>query len=129
MEADSEAILESVKRILSQINAVVAEDPDDWAAYLGRARSAVSSLDRIHFFRNTGRLAEQQWIIQVLQDYAYHDADEGNIRDIAEWCQASWLRILRDHPDNIEILTGEHFSVPIFRVATQNFLEILDLQI
>lgn len=109
MEADSEAILESVKRVLAQIDSVVADDPEEWENYLGRARSAMSSLDRIHFFRDPSRLPEQQWLIQVLQDYAYHEADDGSIRDIANWCQTSWLRILRDHPDNVEILSGKNY--------------------
>jgi hypothetical protein len=123
MESDSEAIRDSVKRVLSQVDACVEDNPDDWESYLGRARSAMASVDRIHFFRNAGRLPEQQWIIQVLQGYAYHDADDGNIRDIAEWCQTSWLRILRDHPDNVEILTGTYFVV----VEPQNLILPLHL--
>jgi hypothetical protein len=125
MEADAEAILESVKRVLSQIDAMLEEVPDEWDAYLGRARSIISSLDRIHFFRYPNRLAEQQWIIQVLQDYAYHDADDGSIIEVAEWCQTSWLRILRDHPDDVDILTGKHPQNSKAKLVWQLFHTIL----
>jgi hypothetical protein len=106
-EQDTEAIVASAKRVLTQIDTMLAEDADDWEAYLPGARSAVSSLDRINFIRVPNRLPEQKWIVQVLQDYAYHDSDEGAIQDIAEWCQAAWLRILRDHPGDVTALTGK----------------------
>ncbi|OBT54589.1 hypothetical protein VE04_04033 [Pseudogymnoascus sp. 24MN13] len=61
---------------------------------------------RERFLKDTGRLQEQVWLIQVLQDYSFHDADEGCIQDISQWCQSSWLRVLRDHPNNVTILKG-----------------------
>lgn len=109
MEQDAESIVASVKRLLSQIDNMLADDNDDWQAYLQSARSAISSLDRINFIRAPNRLPEQKWIIQILQDYAYHDSDEGAIRDIAEWCQAAWLRILRDHAGDVTALTGMRY--------------------
>jgi hypothetical protein len=112
MEQDTESVVVSVKRLLSQIDNMLADDADDWESYLPGAQSAISSLDRINFIRIPDRLPEQRWIVQILQDYAYHDSDEGAVRDIAEWCQAAWLRILRDHPGDFAALTGKLPKTP-----------------
>lgn len=73
------------------------------------ARSAMTALDHLHFFRDPARYAEQVWIIQGLQDFAYFDADNGCISDIAEHCQASWLRVLRNYPESVDTLAGKYF--------------------
>jgi hypothetical protein len=85
---------------------VLNEHRGEWEIYLPVARSAIKSLEEVEYFSLPGRLAEQRWMVQVLQNYAYHDSDDGSIQDIADWCQASWLRILRDHPEDVESLTG-----------------------
>lgn len=105
-EEDPENLVEQVKSIVTLLYEVVSSRPYEWETYLASARSAMSALDRIHFFRDPQRFAEQVWMLHGLQDYAFHDADSGAIRDIAEWCQASWLRILRNYPENMETLTG-----------------------
>jgi hypothetical protein len=106
----ADSVIESVKGALTSIGRMLTERRDDWESYLPAARSTISSLNEIDYFSLPGRLAEQRWIVQVLQDYAYHDSDDGSIQDIANWCQASWLRILRDHPDDVECLTGSSLS-------------------
>jgi len=105
--AESEAIIEQIKGVLTILYEVALTRPHEWETYLPSARSAMTALDHIRFFRDPTRFAEQIWIIQGLQDYAYHDADSGCIRDIAEYCQASWLRVLRNYPENVDTLTGK----------------------
>lgn len=102
----SEANLANVKHNLELLHNMLSERPGEWEQWLSTARSATRAIDAMSFLKDTGRLQEQVWLIQVLQDYAFHDADEGCIRDIARWCQSSWLRVLRDHPDNVTILKG-----------------------
>jgi hypothetical protein len=106
MEDDTESLLNSVKSFLSRVDSMLSEDREEWEDYLRPARSAIAVLDRIHFFELAGRVAEQRWIVQVFQDYAYHDPDEGSVQDMAEWCRTSWLRILRDYPEDVEALIG-----------------------
>lgn len=106
MEEDTESLVNSVKTFLTQLHDILVEDVDHWEDYLTPARSAITVLDRIQYFELPGRLSEQRWIIQVLQDYAYHNPDEGSIQNIAEWCRKSWLRILLDHPEDVETLIG-----------------------
>jgi hypothetical protein len=103
----NEDLVDQVKSIASLLYDVVTARPHEWEAYLASARSAMTALDHLRFFRDPTRFAEQVWIIQGLQDYAYHDADSGCIRDVAEYCQSSWLRVLRNYPDNVETLTGK----------------------
>jgi hypothetical protein len=104
---DSEDLVDQIKNIVTVLYEVVSSYPHQWENYVDSARSAMTALERLHFFREHARFGEQVWIIQGLQDYAYHDADTGCIRDIAEFCQASWLRVLRNHPENVDILTGK----------------------
>lgn len=105
-EENPEDLVEQVKSIITLLYEVVSSRPYEWEAYLPSARSAMTALDHIRFFRDPQRFAEQVWMLHGLQDYAFHDADSGCIRDIAEWCQTAWLRILRNYPENVETLTG-----------------------
>lgn len=106
MEDAADSITESVRGVLTSIEDMLTEHRDERENYLPVARSTITSLDEVEYFSLPDRLTDQRWIVQVLQDYAYHDSDDGSIQDIADWCQASWLRILRDHPDDVETLTG-----------------------
>ncbi len=114
-EENPEDLVEQVKSIITLLYEVVSSRPYEWEAYLPSARSAITALDHIRFFRDPQRFAEQVWMLHGLQDYAFHDADSGCIRDVAEWCQTAWLRILRNYPENVEVLTGtlipKHFHL------------------
>lgn len=106
-DQNPEDLVEQVKSIVTLLYEVVSSRPHEWESYIPSARSAMTALDHLRFFRDPARFAEQVWIIQGLQDFAYHDADNGYIRDVAEYCQTSWLRILRNYPENVETLTGK----------------------
>lgn len=109
-DTSNEDLVEQVKSITTLLYEVASYRPHEWETYIPSARSAMAALDRIHFFRDPQRFAEQVWIIQGLQNYAFHDADSGCIRDVTEFCQASWLRILRNFPDNEQVLLGKLLS-------------------
>ncbi|KAG9238643.1 hypothetical protein BJ875DRAFT_510416 [Amylocarpus encephaloides] len=98
--SDNEGLVEQVKNIVTLLYEVVSSRPHECENYIPSARSAIAALDQIHFFRDPQRFAEQVWILQGLQEFGFYDADAGCIRDITEFCQASWLRILRNFPDN-----------------------------
>lgn len=99
-------MIEQVKAVVNQLNDVVASTPHEWEIYLPSARSAMSALDHVRFFRDPQRFTEQIWILHGLQDFAFHDPDAGAISDVAEWCQTAWLRILRNYPEDVDTLTG-----------------------
>lgn len=123
-----EDIIAQVKSVVTQLDGVLSSSPHEWATYTPSARSAIEAIDRIHFFRDPRRLAEQVWVLQGLQDFAYHDPDSGCIRDIAEWCQTAWLRILRDHPENVEALAGRPSS-PRWKFTECNLRLLTNIQL
>jgi len=111
VDSASEDYIAQSKSIVDLLNEVVTDRPWEWETYLDSARSAMNALDHVRFFRETNRFVEQIWILNGLQDFAFHEPDSGYIQDIAVWCESSWLRILRTFPDNEQILTGECFTL------------------
>jgi len=109
-DPNPEELVEQVKSIVTLLNEVVSFRPHEWETYLASARSAMAALDHLRFFRDPQRFAEQIWILHGLQDYSFHDSDSGAIRDIAEWTQTAWLRVLRNYPENADVLTGMFHS-------------------
>ncbi|TGO34175.1 hypothetical protein BHYA_0209g00130 [Botrytis hyacinthi] len=105
-EGNPEDMVEQVKSIITLLNEVVSSRPHECETYIPSARSAVTALEHIRFFRDPARFAEQVWIIQGLQGFAFYDADNGSVADIADFCQNAWLRVLRNYPDNVDVLTG-----------------------
>ncbi|KAF7922824.1 uncharacterized protein EAE97_010988 [Botrytis byssoidea] len=105
-EGNPEDMVEQVKGIITLLNEVVSSRPHECETYIPSARSAVTALEHIRFFRDPARFAEQVWIIQGLQGFAFYDADNGSVVDIADFCQNAWLRVLRNYPDNVDVLTG-----------------------
>ncbi|THV46040.1 hypothetical protein BGAL_0424g00070 [Botrytis galanthina] len=105
-EGNPEDMVEQVKSIITLLNEVVSSRPHECETYIPSARSAVTALEHIRFFRDPARFAEQVWIIQGLQSFAFYDADNGSVVDIADFCQNAWLRVLRNYPDNVDVLTG-----------------------
>jgi hypothetical protein len=114
MEDAADSIIDSVRNDVSDIENMLNDNRDQWEHYLPAARSTIASINQFDFFGLSDRLAEQRWIVQILQDYAFHDSDDGSIQDIADWCQASWLRILQDHPDDVDTLTGVFTNKALF---------------
>ncbi len=111
--SNTEDLIEQVKGVVTQLYDVASSRPHQWQTYLASARSAVVALERIQFFRDPDRFAEQVWVLNGLQEYAFHDPDSGTIADIATFCQTSWLFVLRNFPDNVEALSG--MSIPKMR--------------
>jgi len=109
---ENENLIEQCKTIVAQIDEMLATDPSNFEAHVPGGRSVMTTLDRIHFFRDASRVAEQNWLVAGLQELAYHDPDNGSIGDIASWCQASFLKILRNSPNNVDTLSGKSTSPP-----------------
>ncbi|KAM3085066.1 hypothetical protein ACMFMG_003502 [Clarireedia jacksonii] len=105
-DGGSEDMVEQVKSIITLLDEVVSTRPNDCATYIPSARSAVTALEHLRFFRDPQRFAEQIWILQGLQDFAFYDADNGCVQDVADFCQNSWLRVLRNYPENVDVLKG-----------------------
>lgn len=111
LEDEMEDSIASIKEQILDIDEMLSDYPEEVNDFLSTARSAMTSLDRLNFFRLPRRLTEQVWMLRILQDMAFHDADNGCLRDVADWVQRKWLRILRDHPDDKDILAGMTHSM------------------
>lgn len=107
MSSTSESLIEQSKSIVDLLNEIIDQRPHEWETYVVSARSAMNALDHVRFFRESNRFVEQVWLLNGLQDFAFHDPDSGCIQDIAVWCETSWLRLLRTFPDEEQILTGK----------------------
>ncbi|KAJ8061868.1 hypothetical protein OCU04_009659 [Sclerotinia nivalis] len=105
-EGNPEDMVEQVKSIITLLDEVVSSRPHECETYIPSARSAVTALEHIRFFRDPARFAEQVWIVRGLQSFAFYDADNGSVIDIADFCQNAWLRVLRNYPENVDVLTG-----------------------
>lgn len=103
---DLESYIAFVKSLLSPIENMLATFRNEWASFLPSAHSAMTMIETLQLLRNPQIFAETLWMVQVLQRYAYHDADEGSIKEIVTWCQTAWLEMLQHHPESVEILTG-----------------------
>lgn len=88
------------------ISEMLLNDSDRWDDYLVTARRAILVLDNTNIFSFEDNLSEQIWVLNTLQDLAFHDADNGFITDVAEWVDHQWLRVLSIHPDDPYILAG-----------------------
>lgn len=112
-----EARLNTAKRLVSNVNDMLSDSPGDWTSYKPTVQSAMDILDQVRFFWNPRRLQEQIWFLQIIQDFAFQDADNGYPEDVAQWCQSNWLRILQDHPDHVEILSGKPLTIDFTKVS------------
>ena len=80
--------------------------PAEWEGYLNFARSITTSFDLTDFMSDPNQTNEQAQVVGVLQKLAFHDADSGGVQDLADWCQRQWLKLLENHPDQLEALKG-----------------------
>lgn len=92
----------SVNRIITMLGT----SPQDWRSYLPLARSVMGHIDTTAFIREPSRTSEQSWMIAGLQRLAYADIDNGEVRDIADWCTRQWTTIYQRDSQNIAALKG-----------------------
>ena len=97
-----------------RIQAMLHRSPNEWQNYLGLASWITSSLDAINFMSDPNSRSKQLWIVEVLQKHAYSDADSGGSQELAEWCQAQWLKILANHPRNADGLRGAFYLRAVY---------------
>lgn len=94
--------LTSCKTAVAQIEAVLKSHPHAWRNYLQSARSVITAVNSISSIGT----ADWTWIVAVLQDLGFADADDGGVADISNWCQSQWLAILESRPNNTAALRG-----------------------
>lgn len=53
------------------------------------------------------RLDERLWLLNEVQQFAYHDSDSGGIAEFSSWCEIEYNRILSKNPVDVRALAGE----------------------
>ena len=119
MDRNAEDALEQCKSVVNYLNEFNSSQSHEWEPYLVSARSAMVALDKIRFFREAHRFAEQVWLLNGFQNFAFNDPDRGVVQDIADWSQVGWLSVLRNYPDNVEALTGKFCLLTVPAVAAR----------
>ncbi|KAH7060521.1 hypothetical protein B0J12DRAFT_336660 [Macrophomina phaseolina] len=94
--------LDSCKSAVAQIEAVLQSHPHAWRNYLPSARSIVAAVNSTPSIGTD----DMTWIVTVLQDLGFADADSGGVTDISNWCQSQWLAILESRPNSSAALSG-----------------------
>ncbi|KAF2088360.1 hypothetical protein K490DRAFT_65036 [Saccharata proteae CBS 121410] len=90
------------KSVVTQIAAMLESDPNMWETYLPSARGVVTAIDAVSSIETT----DWTWIVEVLQNLAFVEPDEGGVTDIGNWCLSQWLAILEHNPDYWPALKG-----------------------
>lgn len=74
---------------------------------LGSARRIIAFVDSAPISQEPRIERKQLELIDALQNLAYHDADSGSVKDVAEWCMQKWLGVLETDPENWRALKGK----------------------
>ncbi|KAL1860865.1 hypothetical protein Plec18170_001379 [Paecilomyces lecythidis] len=73
---------------------------------LRSVRRIIAFLDSAPISQEPRIERKQLELVDALQNLAYHDADSGGVKDVAEWCMQKWLGVLETDPENWRALKG-----------------------
>ena len=104
---DEEQRIAAAKASVEEIYNALSANPSAWQFSLTAARGAMTAIDATTYMRRRDQFEDQAWLVNGLQKLAYHEPDVGAITDVSEWCLRSWLVILQNHPNNVEVLKGQ----------------------
>ncbi|KAB2572528.1 hypothetical protein BFW01_g4104 [Lasiodiplodia theobromae] len=102
LDSMSDPRLAQCKTAAAQIEAALQSHPHAWQNYLQSARSIVAAISSMQSLP-TG---DWSYVVSVLQDLGFADADNGSVTDITNWCQTQWLAILEKRPNSTAALKG-----------------------
>lgn len=104
--ASREQRIQACKDRISEIRQMLQSQPNTWLSYIGTARSVVATVDATSFMADRGRVEEQTWILEGLQNLAFYGANSNQVLDIGHWCMRQWPVVLQHDPQNVGTLTG-----------------------
>lgn len=106
MSNRSEELIASAKAGLTNVRNSLASAPAHWQNCSSAVRTCMSYIDESRLMQASRRLDEKLWILNEVQNFAYFDADNGGVADVATWCEREWNRIIAGDPYNVGALTG-----------------------
>ena len=104
-----------------RLYALLNEDPENVGSQITLARN-ITELWNETTSMIDGNMSQDiwTWMISAVQEVAYHDADSGGLRDLADWCVSQWLAVLERHPESVASLKGTP-SPSLFRPSISSF--------
>ena len=102
-----------VDEILTNLRTLASLNPSTQTennARVDTARTIIQFLNTSTFMIWPGRYDDQIFLITELQNIAYHEADNGGVQHVAQWCIMQFLDLLARYPDSILALTGKQHS-------------------
>ncbi|KAF8424592.1 hypothetical protein EV426DRAFT_665271 [Tirmania nivea] len=76
----------------------------NWRDGISAVRTCISYVNASQIMFNDSRLEERLWILNEVQQFAYHDSDAGGVKDLATWCEIEYNRILSTYPSHVGAL-------------------------
>lgn len=101
----SEQYIASAKQGL--INARSFLQTPNWRHGISAVKTCISYVNAAQIMFNDSRLEERLWILNEVQQFAYHDPDAGSVKDLATWCEIEHNRILSTNPSHVGALRGK----------------------
>ena len=114
----SEQYIASAKQGL--INARSYLQTSNWRHGISAVKICISYVNAAQLMFNDSRLEERLWILNEVQQFAYHDPDAGGVKDLATWCEIEYNRILNTSPSHVGALRGKFESSPGGIMRTMN---------
>jgi hypothetical protein len=100
-----------VRRLMSTVDLIAATldaNPDSWRDQLQAIRNITQSLELLDLQPDESRKQWQLPLIEVFQQVAYADADNGGVPDIGNWCLRQAVTLLQVYPGDVDLLTSKN---------------------
>ncbi|KAI5818749.1 hypothetical protein BZA77DRAFT_364042 [Pyronema omphalodes] len=102
----SSAYISAAQEGLTRVHKSLRSAPSHWRACTEAVQTSINYIDRSQIMYDPRRVEERIWFLNEVHLFAYMDPDSGGIREITEWCEYEWNRILVDDPRNVTAMTG-----------------------
>ena len=79
----------------------------NWTHGTSAVKTCINYINASQMMFNDSRLDERLWILNEVQQFAYHDPDAGGITELATWCEIEYNRILSVNPLHVGALQGK----------------------
>lgn len=122
----AEQYIASAKAGLTSIRSIL--NTPNWRSGIPNVRTCISYINSSQLMLNKDRMEERLWILNEVQQFAYHDPDAGGVTELASWCELEYNRILAYDPNHVRALKGRNFLQLTLNVLETVFWQSLDCE-
>lgn len=106
MDPRSESLIAKAKLTLTDINHNLHSSPHSWPTFTATIRTITTHISSTPLLEIPSRNEESTWLLTQIQSFAFFDADNGPIPDLAAWCEHGWDSVLHYDHYNPSALQG-----------------------